>query len=119
MKVLVESVRSRLQMRRDVTALPDACEPVSEESDRRKLSAPSHRLCAVPDVGKCRSNNEDHFFLSGDGRLWIVSDGIGGQAAGEVASALTIKAISDSMSSVDAVNEAYSPQSVCDRSEER
>ena len=115
MKVLVESVRSRLQMRRDVTALPDACEPVSEESDRRKLSAPSHRLCAVTDVGKCRSNNEDQFFLSGDGRLWIVSDGIGGQAAGEVASALTIKAISDSMSSVDAVNEAYSPQSVCDR----
>ncbi|MGA2721485.1 MAG: protein phosphatase 2C domain-containing protein [Bryobacteraceae bacterium] len=98
MKMLVESVRSRLQMRRDaITAHPDEWEPVSEESPRRRLSAPTLQLCAVTDVGKCRSNNEDRYFLSAEGRLWIVSDGMGGQAAGEVASALTIQAISESM----------------------
>jgi serine/threonine protein phosphatase PrpC len=100
MKMLVESVRSRLQMRRDaVTSQPDEWEPVSEESSRGRLSAPSHRLCAVTDVGKCRSNNEDRYSLSADSRLWIVADGMGGQAAGEVASALAIKAISESMES--------------------
>ena len=101
MKLLVESVRSRLQMRRDaITAFPeDEEQPVSEESARRGLSAPSSRLCAVTDVGKCRGNNEDRYFLSADGRLWIVADGIGGQAAGEVASTLTIQAISESICS--------------------
>ncbi len=52
----------------------------------RRTAAPSRRLCAVTDIGTRRSKNEDHFFLSDDGRLWIVADGMGGQAAGEIAS---------------------------------
>jgi serine/threonine protein phosphatase PrpC len=100
MKLLVESVLSKWQIGRNaITAHPDECEPVSEESPGRRLSVPSRRLCAVTDVGKCRSNNEDGYFLSADSRLWIVSDGMGGQAAGEVASALTIRAIAESMDS--------------------
>jgi len=58
----------------------------------------SDRLCAVSDIGRRRATNEDDFFISPDGRLWIVADGMGGQAAGELASALAISAIVESMS---------------------
>jgi protein phosphatase len=70
-----------------------------EESPHHMLSAPSRSLCAVTDVGKRRSNNEDAYFLSTDCKLWIVADGMGGHAAGEIASALTIQAIVKSMDS--------------------
>jgi protein phosphatase len=70
--------------------------PVLEESSGRKLSAPSHWLCAITDIGRRRRNNEDRFFLSTDCRLWVVADGMGGHAAGEIASALTVEAIADS-----------------------
>ena len=74
--------------------------PVVEESPGRRLSAPSQGLCGVTDIGRCRSKNEDGFFLSIDGRLWIVADGMGGHAAGDVASTMTIQAIADSMDAV-------------------
>jgi protein phosphatase len=70
---------------------------VRDEQGGRRLVAPSPRLCAVTDIGTRRSNNEDRFFLSDDGRLWIVADGMGGQAAGEIASALAVDAIVESM----------------------
>ena len=63
----------------------------------RRTAAPSRRLCAVTDIGTRRSKNEDHFFLSDDGMLWIVADGMGGQASGEIASALAVTAIVDAM----------------------
>lgn len=98
MRALVESVRNKLQMRRDAITEDSGDDgPVSETSLRRQLSAPSNQLCGVTDVGKCRDNNEDAYFLSEDCRLWIVADGMGGQAAGEVASALTIHSISESV----------------------
>lgn len=51
----------------------------------------------LTDVGKQRSLNEDSFYFESTkkGFLMIVSDGMGGHNAGEVASAMAVKAISE------------------------
>jgi protein phosphatase len=45
------------------------------------------------DVGKIRDNNEDYFLVLQEKNLYIVSDGMGGQNAGEVASFNASKAV--------------------------
>jgi serine/threonine protein phosphatase PrpC len=44
-------------------------------------------------VGRRRSNNEDAFLCDDAAGLWLVADGVGGRAAGEVASQTTVEAI--------------------------
>ena len=46
------------------------------------------------DVGRIRSNNEDSFRVVAPLNLFVLSDGMGGEAHGEVASALAIETIS-------------------------
>jgi len=48
------------------------------------------------DVGKVRKNNEDSFFVKDGQGLYIVADGMGGHAGGEVASQMTVDSISRS-----------------------
>lgn len=52
----------------------------------------------LSDVGMKRRGNEDAFFLDDDLRLYIVADGMGGHQAGEVASDLVVRTITDYMS---------------------
>jgi serine/threonine protein phosphatase PrpC len=51
------------------------------------------RSFAATDVGRHRRSNEDACFRDDDIRLWVVADGMGGHAAGEVASNEAVDAI--------------------------
>src|SRR5512140_3665871 len=48
---------------------------------------------ALSDVGRRRKSNEDAFFADDELCLYIVADGMGGHAAGEVASAEAVDTI--------------------------
>ncbi len=53
------------------------------------------RYAAKTDVGMKRSHNEDYFALIEDEQLFIVADGMGGHACGEVASKLSADVIGE------------------------
>jgi len=52
------------------------------------------RYAAKTDVGMKRTHNEDYFSLIEDEQLFLVADGMGGHASGEVASRMAVETIS-------------------------
>ncbi len=50
---------------------------------------------AVSDVGRKRKGNEDSVFVNPENKLFVVADGMGGHAAGEVASSVAVESINE------------------------
>jgi PPM family protein phosphatase len=55
----------------------------------------SLRFYAATDVGKVRDHNEDNFLVDKKLALFVVADGMGGHAAGEIASAIAVRTVHD------------------------
>jgi serine/threonine protein phosphatase PrpC len=62
---------------------------------KRQRARPSLRIetGARTDLGRVRKNNEDNFKIEEPLNLFVLSDGMGGQAHGEVASALAVDTV--------------------------
>ncbi len=68
-------------------------------------------VAARTDVGMVRAGNEDSFFANADAErgLFVVADGMGGHAAGEVASAMAVDIVRRDLAEVNALSETAVP----------
>ena len=77
-----------------------------------KTALPAFRMVGhgSTDVGLRREANEDSYLMLAKNHLWIVADGMGGHAGGQVASALTIQHVGDNVIRQTHQNEAQQRQ---------
>jgi len=70
---------------------------------------PSVEAFGLTDVGRKRKHNEDAFALDLNDGLFIVADGMGGHAAGEVAARITVETIGEFIAATRQKEEATWP----------
>jgi len=77
----------------------------------KKIVIKSFTDAALSVIGNHKSLNEDAFKASADNGLWVVADGMGGYAGGEIASELAVThithAVNSGLSLVDAIKQAH------------
>ena len=72
-----------------------------------------HFTCAArTDVGIVRSGNEDSYLMLAERGVFIVADGMGGHAAGEVASEMAVRIISREIGSLRGVPDAEASERI-------
>lgn len=72
-------------------------------------------ICAArTDVGVVRSGNEDNYLMLADRGVFIVADGMGGHAAGEVASEMAVQIIGNELAGLKSLDDGASGDKVMD-----